>query len=167
MLKVDRFIVALVIIMLLAPTHAIVAQDGASDTDHSLVDREYLSLAFEMADQNGDGQVCEAEIVADTASHFATLDSNRDDRLEPEEASQINAETFANLDADSSGALTFMEVVEPRVKMAVDQDGDGDGCWSFEDLMTQTAAICTRLDTGETVEIGPFVSEGTDIRCSE
>lgn len=93
------------------------------------------------------------------------MDTNHDDRLEADEANPMHPDTFSNLDADDDSSVSFMELVEPRLAMSEDQDPDGSGCWTYDELLAHTAVICSRLDAGEKFEMGPFVSEGDDIRC--
>ncbi len=129
------------------------------------VDMEYLTVSFEAADQDGDGLVCEGELVSDMAAQFAAADINNDDKLERSEVEDMNAEAFDNLDTNDDDAVSFMEVAEPRMKLAEEMDPDGSGCWTFEEYVSETQKLCAQLAAGETVRNGPFVVEGEDVRC--
>jgi hypothetical protein len=97
-------------------------------------DEATTRMAFEAADRDGDGQVTEAEIVADMAAAFNALDTNRDRTLEPGELPRPDPEGFRQSDTNGDGRLTFTEAVEAKLKQLAPFDANDDRQYSLVEI---------------------------------
>ena len=92
-------------------------------------------LAFDLADQDGDGTVNEAELAADTAAGFAGLDANGDEQLEAGELEPHDPADFNRVDADGDGRLSFNEVMNNKLEVLDEADANDDGLLSREEAV--------------------------------
>ncbi len=97
-------------------------------------DEASTRMAFDAADRDGDGQVTEAEIVADMAAAFNALDTNRDRTLEPGELPRPDPEGFRQSDTNGDGRLTFTEAVEAKLKQLAPFDANDDRQYSLVEI---------------------------------
>jgi Ca2+-binding EF-hand superfamily protein len=103
------------------------------------VERQASELAFELADQDGDGVINEAELASDTAAGFAGLDANGDESLEGNELKPHDPADFDRVDADGDGRLSFREVMTNKLKVLDEADANGDGVLSKEEVVKYDA----------------------------
>lgn len=96
-------------------------------------------LAFELADQDGDGVINEAELASDTAAGFAGLDTDGDEDLEGNELKSHDPADFNRIDADGDGQLSFKEVMNNKLKVLDEADTNGDGVLSKEEVVKYDA----------------------------
>ena len=98
------------------------------------VEETATRMSFEAADRDGDGQVTEAELVADMAAAFNGLDTNRDRVLEEGELPRSDPAGFRQADADGDGRLTFIEAVDFKLKQLAPFDADDDRQYSLAEI---------------------------------
>lgn len=96
-------------------------------------------LAFELADQDGDGVINEAETASDTAAGFAGLDTDGDQYLKADELEAHDPEAFIRIDVDGDGRLSFKEVMNNKLKVIDEADANGDGVLSKEEVVNYDA----------------------------
>ena len=110
---------------------ASVLAQSAQATD---AEQQASELAFELADQDGDGVIDEAEFAADTAAGFAGLDANGDEHLEASELAPHDPADFNRVDGGGDGRLSFQEVMTDKLRVLEEADTDGDGVLSMAEV---------------------------------
>jgi len=103
-------------------------------------ERQASEWAFELADQDGDGVVDEAELASDTAAGFSGLDLNGDEHLERTELESHDPADFNRVDTNGDGRLSFREVMTIKLKVLDETDANGDGVLSKEEVVKYDAA---------------------------